>query len=319
MAVHVVAANLAHFGRGEPGVFLFRGKVQTNRIPARPVIVLRLVHEEDVSTELEEQTSLACDRVLRKVWRCHTGDRLLVPHDLVSKREGLGCGESAGKPKAPQIRRVPPNVRARVGVQVRAECFPPAHLELVELGAVEVIVYDAVGFFPHAVGRIGVHELRARASHQARDIGLGRAVAAHDAMLAEQPHIASPRYRNLFEFRYRILVRIRFRTARQVEQVRQLCIAEAKLRKIDVGVVELSQFERQEFQVPPGVKREFVVGDDVRAALFLTQSGQNDAGHFLELQLIRREHTTVPRDDLPALVNQHRVRESEVLDAVGDL
>jgi hypothetical protein len=88
------------------------------------------------------------------------------------------------------------------------------------------------------------------------------------------------------------------------------------------------QLRAQQVLIPPGVLRDAVVGQDARAALRVREVLKHDARHtigqaepaeLLGRQTRRGHHATVPGDDRAGLVDQHRVRETELEDRREDL
>ena len=75
----------------------------------------------------------------------------------------------------------------------------------------------------------------------------------------------------------------------------------------------------EHFVVPPGIQREFVIGQDVRAFLDLGQVVQNDDRDLLKLELPGGEETAVTGDDTRAGIHENRIIKSELRDAGGYL
>jgi hypothetical protein len=71
--------------------------------------------------------------------------------------------------------------------------------------------------------------------------------------------------------------------------------------------------------VPARIKRELVIGDDVGPLLRLGHRGEADGGDVHLSQQLGRFASAMTGDDRIVIVDQHRIREPEGSDAVGDL
>ena len=81
-------------------------------------------------------------------------------------------------------RPVPEGVRPELRLVGAKVVVGDRRVALLELG---VLAVDLVG---HAVGRVRDHQPCRFSGHQAPNVGLGRAVPAHDPVIAQAPHVA---------------------------------------------------------------------------------------------------------------------------------
>ena len=79
------------------------------------------------------------------------------------------------------------------------------------------------------------------------------------------------------------------------------------------------QLNRQDRIVPPGQLGQAIIREDVGADLVLGQILQSYGRYFLYAQKLRRFNASVSSDYPSIRIGQNRIRESECLDAVGNL
>ena len=107
--------------------------------------------------------------------------------------------------------------------------------------------------------------MRAHAVQHALDRRRVGAVAADQAVPAQQPDVARPADRPLRHVR----ARRRDRSARRCGSVRNDCDlvgVEAGERQVEAVGLQIAQFDAQQVLVPAGRERQAVVGQDVGAA-----------------------------------------------------
>ena len=71
--------------------------------------------------------------------------------------------------------------------------------------------------------------------------------------------------------------------------------------------------------VPPGIEGKLVVGDDIGPPLRRIKVGEAQRRDALHPEQLGGFHPAVPGDDLVVIADQHRIREAEPVNAVGDL
>lgn len=104
-----------------------------------------------------------------------------------------------------------------------------------------------------------------------------------------------------------------------VKQVLQLVVTEAGEAKVKAGLLQVGEFERQQFLVPAGIDGNAVVGKHQRPALRLRQTRQHDGRHGFHVEFSRRQHAAMTGNQRAILGNQHRVGEAEGADRPGNL
>ena len=88
---------------------------------------------------------------------------------------------------------------------------------------------------------------------------------------------------------------------------------------LDVEVDQALQLDRQKLLVPAGLLGELVVGQDVGALIGLAQMRQPAGGHRVDAEELGGFHAAMAGDDLLVIVDQDRIAEAELLDALRDL
>ena len=139
-------------------------------------------------------------------------------------------------------------------------------------------------------------------------------------MRPDGPQVARPGNRVgwLLGDRFLLHVRAGLRfVARQ--EILQLVVGEAHEREVHAVLLQVAQLRGKDLLVPPGVERQLVVRDDVRAPLSLAEVIQDDDWHLSESQLASSQETTVARDDPGVTVYQDRRVETELRDGRRDL
>ena len=122
--------------------------------------------------------------------------------------------------------------------------------------------------------------------------------------------------------RYRVFRRIRtirITVAGFVEREVDLGETEAGDRHIETQVDQALEFDREDLAVPASIQRELVVGEDIGPSFGLGQMRERDRRHRLHAEQASRLDPTMAGNDLAFVRHQHRVREAEAFDAVGDL
>src|SRR6266568_7196896 len=87
----------------------------------------------------------------------------------------------------------------------------------------------------------------------------------------------------------------------------------------DIEIDQTLQLNRQNLLVPPGLLGELVVGQDVGALIRLAQMREPVGRHRGDAEELGGFHATVTSDDLLVIIDQNRIAEAELRDAVGDL
>ena len=146
------------------------------------------------------------------------------------------------------------------------------------------------------------------------------AVTADQAVRPDGPQVARPGDRIGWRLGDRILLHVRAGLRFVASQeILQLVVGEAHEREVHAVHLQVAQLRGKDLLVPPGVERELVVRDDVRAPLSLAEMIQNDDWHLSESQLASSQETTVARDDPGVTVYQDRSVETELRDGRRDL
>ena len=163
------------------------------------------------------------------------------------------------------------------------------------------------------VGRVGVHQVDGGAVQQAIHVLGLAAVAAEQAVVAEEPQVARLRDRLVGRLGHVVgvgqaLVRLR------PEQPQQLVGGEAGQVQVEVHLLELGQLERQLVVVPARHRGRLVVGDAVRLGLRRRQADGHVDRDFFQAQLQRRLVARVADDDDALLIDDDRLAEAELLD-----
>ncbi len=82
---------------------------------------------------------------------------------------------------------------------------------------------------------------------------------------------------------------------------------------------QMLRLDGQDLAVPAGILGKLVVGQDVGPSLGLAQMLEAHRWHVLQPQELCRFDPAVTGDDPVLAVDQHRIVEPELIDAVGDL
>ena len=90
---------------------------------------------------------------------------------------------------------------------------------------------------------------------------------------------------------------------------------EAQQAQVEVHLLQLGQFERQQVEVPLGERGRLVVGDAVGLDLLGRQVRGDVDRHLLQAQLLRRLPARVADDDHAVGVDDDRLAEAELPDA----
>ena len=88
---------------------------------------------------------------------------------------------------------------------------------------------------------------------------------------------------------------------------------------IETEVDQRLQLDGQDFPVPPCLLSELVVGEDVSPLIGLAEMRQPYGRHLPHAEQLGGGHPAVARNDLSLVVNENRVAEAELQDAVRDL
>ena len=137
--------------------------------------------------------------------------------------------------------------------------------------------------------------MRLHGAEHLADIRRRRAVAAQQAMIAEEPDIAGNRDRLLGQLRH--LVGIGQAGIAVRGEGRPLRLAEADQVEVEAKNLQLAQFEPEQFLVPAAVERQLVVGDRVGLLLRLGPADRHHDRDFGDAQLARRQHPAMTGDD----------------------
>lgn len=121
-----------------------------------------------------------------------------------------------------------------------------------------------------------------------------RGIPAEQPMLAKQPQISRTADRYLWHRRCLFFPGIALAIAQQIVEFSRL---DADLRKVHAQIGQISEFQRQQFPIPPGLLRELVVREDIGPLLRVSRMGELDHRHRLQPQLGRRQHPAMPGDD----------------------
>ena len=151
--------------------------------------------------------------------------------------------------------------------------------------------------------------MRSNLVEAAPNVGRVGAVAAEKAMLAEEPDIAGLSDGSLGWFGN--VVGIGKAGDADLHQARHLFIAEAGEGEIEAEILQRLELSLEEFEVPAGIERQLVVGDDVGLLLGLAQAGEFDHRHLRQAELPGCEQPAVSGDDAIVAVDEDRVGETE--------
>ena len=89
--------------------------------------------------------------------------------------------------------------------------------------------------------------------------------------------------------------------------------------EIEVEINQFAEIERQKLEVPPGIQRELVVGQQIGLALGLTEIRNAQRRHFRKPQKFGCRDPAMTSQNRSGLIDQDRVGEPEPFDRVGDL
>jgi len=218
--------------------------------------------------------------------------------------------------KRVQFRRRHTDVdRSAGGVQkiragFRQECFE---------AAAQIVVGEALTICPfviHVVGRIGKSHVSGGSVHQGGDTaGLGR-VTTQEPVWAEQPQIADSAHRDVTRLGNGVVILIVLVLSQKFSQLR---IAEAGEGRIKTVLLECRQFLGEQFVIPSGIQREFVIGEDVGALLNFGEVIENDHRHLGQTRPQRPAQPGVSGQDAGPGLDQDGIGEPEFLNAPGKL
>jgi len=88
---------------------------------------------------------------------------------------------------------------------------------------------------------------------------------------------------------------------------------------LDVEIDQILELNRQKLLVPPGFLGELVIGQDVGALIRLAQMREPVGRHRGDAEELGGFHTAVTGDDLLVIIDQDRIAEAELRNAVRDL
>ena len=90
-------------------------------------------------------------------------------------------------------------------------------------------------------------------------------------------------------------------------------------RHLEVDVDQGLQLDRQYFLIPPRFLGKTVVSEHIGTLLRGREVRQAQGRHLLHVQQLGRGDTTMAGDNLTVFIDQHRIGEPELPDAVGNL
>ena len=143
-------------------------------------------------------------------------------------------------------------------------------------------------------------------------------------MRPELPDIARPAARRASSSAGNAVVRgiarlLRGQPFDQAVDLRDREAGDARCRSRGRSSSSALQLLGQQLLVPAGIERQLVVGEHVGALLRRASCFEANAGHFCHAEQLRRLDPAVAGEDRVLAVDQDRVGEAELLDAVGDL
>ena len=103
------------------------------------------------------------------------------------------------------------------------------------------------------------------------------------------------------------------------QQCLDLSLIKARQFQGEASILQLGQFQRQQFAVPASTLGQFVLGQDECALLRAGQVRQFDHWQLSHLQLACRKNPAMAGDDATVTIDQDRAVEAELPDAGCDL
>ena len=155
--------------------------------------------------------------------------------------------------------------------------------------------------------------------HDADDVIRLGAVAAQQAMIAQQPQIARPRHRVHRRLGNDVFAGEAIALVERRQQPIELLLVETGEVEIEAGGVQRVQFRRQELLIPGTREHQLVIGDAVRPHLLGAEMRQPNDRDFGEPQVPRRQQPAMAGDHLAVLGHQQRHGPAVAGDRGGDL
>lgn len=106
---------------------------------------------------------------------------------------------------------------------------------------------------------------------------------------------------------------------RRVEDEVDLGSLEAGQLDLEIQRHQRLQLDRKDLPVPPGFLGQAVVSQNVGPLFGLAEVRQLNGWHLLDAQQLCGRHAAMARNDLPLVIDQYGIAETELLDALGDL
>ena len=136
-------------------------------------------------------------------------------------------------------------------------------------------------------------------------------------MLPQQPNVAGLGDR--INRRFRDFVRVGVTFGLFGQQLRELLIREPGQHQVEVEALQIAEFNGQQFEVPAGVQRQLVIGDDICLLLGLAPALGDHGRDLGQAQLAGSRQTSVPREKSTVLINEDRVGPAPLADRGCDL
>jgi len=134
--------------------------------------------------------------------------------------------------------------------------------------------------------------------------------------IVEQPQIADSAHRDVTRLGNGVVILIVLVLSQKFSQLR---IAEAGEGRIKTVLLECRQFLGEQFVIPSGIQREFVIGEDVGALLNFGEVIENDHRHLGQTRPQRPAQPGVSGQDAGPGLDQDGIGESEFLNATSNL
>ena len=155
--------------------------------------------------------------------------------------------------------------------------------------------------------------------HDADDVIRLGAVAAQQAVIAEQPEIARPRHRVHRRLGNDVFAGETVALVERRQQPIEFLLVETGEVEIEAGGVQRVQFGCQELLIPGTGENQLVVSDAVRPHLLGTEMRQPNDRDFGESQVAGRQQPSMAGDHLAVLGDQQRHRPAVAGDRRRDL
>ena len=174
----------------------------------------------------------------------------------------------------------------------------------------------------HIVWRVGENDVGAFIAQQDDKVVRRAGIAAQEAMSTQLPDLAPAGHRYLAGVGNDVFGRVVAFGVRGTGLVNdEINLSDFETREVDVEfkVEQALQLDREDFFVPPGVKRQLVVGQDVSAPLRLGQMRERDRGNGFHPEELGSLDTAMTSDDIAIIRDEDWVGEAELFNRLRNL